>query len=231
MAYFERIDKIISNLGRLSRREVRIAASKSRISVNGSVVKDPGLKVRETDLLTLDSSKIVYEPFIYIMLNKPEGYVSSNDEPGLPCVFDLLTDAERKRGMFCVGRLDRDTVGLQILTNDGDATHQLLSPKKHVDKTYYFECAETVSDEDMLLLKNGLELADGFVTKETVLELSPDARSGFITLTEGKYHQIKRMFGATANKITFLERKKFGGIILDANHKRGEWRELTDNER
>lgn len=230
MTYFERIDKIISSHGKLSRREVKAAALKGRISVNGKPIKDPGLKVRETDNLTLDGFQIIYHPFVYIMMNKPEGYVSSNDQPGLPTVFDLLTDAERKRGLFCVGRLDRDTVGLLILTNDGDAAHQLLSPKKHVEKTYYFESAEIVSDDDAESLINGLELADGLVTKETKLELFPDRRSGLITLTEGKYHQIKRMFGATGNKITFLERKRLGEIFLDNGLKRGEWRELTNEE-
>lgn len=231
MAYNERIDKIIASFGVLSRRDVKSAALKGRITINGKTVKDTSQKVTDTDLLCLDGKAITYEPFLYIMMNKPTGYVSSNDQPGQPCVFDLVTQAERNRGLFCVGRLDKDTVGLIILTNDGDAAHQLLSPKKHVEKSYYFECADSIGDADVASIENGLTLADGFTTKNAKLELDFNRKSGIITITEGKYHQIKRMFGAIGNKITFLERRQFANLTLDSTLERGQWRILYEHER
>lgn len=231
MAYNERIDKIIASFGELSRRDVKAAASKGRITVNGTTVKDTSQKVTDTDTLCLDGKTITYDPFVYIMMNKPTGYVSSNDQPGQPCVFDLVTQTERNRGLFCVGRLDKDTVGLIILTNDGDAAHQLLSPKNHVEKSYYFECADPLNDDHLSALENGITLVDGFTTKPAKLELDFNKKSGIITITEGKYHQIKRMFGAVGNKITFLERRKFANLTLDYTLERGQWRLLDENER
>ena len=231
MAYNERIDKIIASYGELSRRDVRAAASKGRITVNGKTVKDVSQKVTDADTLCLDGRAITYDPFVYIMMNKPAGYVSSNDQPGQPCVFDLVTQAERNRGLFCVGRLDKDTVGLIILTNDGDTAHQLLSPKKHVEKSYYFKCADPLNDADISILENGVTLADGFTTKPAKIELDFDKKSGIIVITEGKYHQIKRMFGAVGNKITFLERRRFANLTLDTTLERGQWRVLSDEER
>ena len=230
MAYNERIDKIIASLGVLSRREVKAAAAKGKITVNGKTVKDTSQKVTDADLLYLDGKVINYEPFVYIMMNKPAGYVSSNDQPGQPCVFDLVTQAERNRGLFCVGRLDKDTVGLIILTNDGEATHQLLSPKKHVEKSYYFECADPIDDDGLKALESGITLADGFTAKSAKIELDFNRKSGIITITEGKYHQIKRMFGAIGNKITFLERRKFANLTLDTTLERGQWRLLYEQE-
>lgn len=230
MAYNERIDKIIASFGVLSRRDVKVAASKGRITANGKIVKNTSQKVTDADTLCLDGKSVVYEPFVYIMMNKPTGYVSSNDQPGQPCVFDLVPQAERNRGLFCVGRLDKDTVGLIILTNDGDATHQLLSPKKHVEKSYYFECADPIETDDVAALENSITLADGFTTKPAKIELDFERKSGIITITEGKYHQIKRMFGSIGNKITFLERRKFANLTLDPNLERGQWRLLYEHE-
>lgn len=231
MSYNERIDKIISSKGEMSRREVKAAAKKGRIAVNGKVVKSTAIRVSDSDLLTLDGITIYYEPFLYIMLNKPDGYVSSHDQPGLPTVFDLLTGPEKNIGLFSVGRLDKDTLGLLILTNDGEAAHQLLSPKRNVEKRYFFKTADIVSESALLELCSGITLADGFTAKPAKVELNSDKISGIITITEGKYHQIKRMFGATGNKIVYLERKSFASLELDESLERGQWRQLQENER
>ena len=163
-------------------------------------------------------------------LNKPTGYVSATEDGRLPVVTELLPEELQKRGLFPVGRLDRDTVGLMLLTNDGALAHTVLSPRHHVEKEYFFTAAEPmragVEDE----FRDGVTLADGYECKSAVIRLSPDRMSGVITLTEGKYHQIKRMVGASDNRVTSLERISFAGIPLDRSLERGQWRYLTDGE-
>ncbi|OGO93267.1 MAG: hypothetical protein A2Y17_02665 [Clostridiales bacterium GWF2_38_85] len=226
----ERIDKIISSSGKMSRKQVKKAAAQGRISLDGIIVKSADIKVNKNQNLTLDGVPVIYEQYTYIMMNKPEGYVSSTDDPHSPYVIELLSDEFKKLNLFCVGRLDKDTVGLIILTNDGDAAHQLLSPKKHVEKLYFFECAEKLTDSMVKIFNDGVSLGDGYTTKPSKLEIGEDKLSGYITLTEGKYHQIKRMFGACNNKITYLKRCKFGGVEMDSQLQVGEWRKLYENE-
>ena len=162
------------------------------------------------------------------MLNKPEGYVSATDDEREKTVLDLLPDEERRLGLFPCGRLDKNTLGLVILTNDGDSAHRLLSPKHHVDKVYKFECKLPLSQDDVSLLERGVDIG-GYNTKPCKITLSQPT-CGEITLTEGKYHQIKRMLEAVNNKITYLERVSFGNIVLDSSLDRGEWRYLTEEE-
>ena len=165
------------------------------------------------------------------MLNKPTGYVSATEDSRLPVVTELLSDELKRMELFPVGRLDRDTVGLMILTNNGQLAHSVLSPKHHVAKDYYFKCAEPLAPDVEERFKNRITLADGYECKEAVIVPDADRLGGVITLTEGKYHQIKRMIASTDNAVTFLERISFAGIPLDRTLGRGEWRMLTDDER
>ena len=164
------------------------------------------------------------------MLNKPEGYVSATDDKSLPYVTELLPDELRRRELFPVGRLDRDTVGLMILTNNGQLAHSVLSPKHHVEKVYRFTAAEPLKEGAEETFRDGVTLADGYECKSAILTLDKGRTSGEIVLTEGKYHQIKRMIASTNNRVTSLERISFGGIALDTSLSRGEWRYLTDEE-
>ena len=174
---------------------------------------------------------VEYRKFTYVMLNKPEGYVSATEDSRLPVVTELLTPQLRKIELFPVGRLDRDTVGLMILTNNGQLAHTLLSPKHHVEKCYFFRCAEPLAEGIEEKFKSGVTLADGYECKSAKIKPSADRLSGQITLTEGKYHQIKRMIASTSNRVTYLERISFAGLSLDDSLLRGEWRYLTDAER
>ena len=226
-----RIDKFLSECGRLTRSEAAKAARRGEIAVNGKIITKSDVHIDpERDELTLRGERIVYRRFVYIMLNKPSGYVSATEAPGDRCVTELLGDEYSKLGLFPCGRLDRDTVGLMLLTNDGELAHLLLSPKRHVDKIYRFGCADPLTEADVSRLEDGIELADGYKTKKSRLKVGDDRQSGEITLTEGKYHQIKRMFGALGNKITSLERISFGSLTLDRALGRGEYRELTESE-
>jgi 16S rRNA pseudouridine516 synthase len=226
-----RLDKFLSVTGTLTRSESGRAVRGGRITVNGIAAKKPDVKVDpDKDIICLDGVHIVYRKFTYIMLNKPEGYVSATDDKNLPTVLELLPEELQKLGLFPCGRLDKNTLGLMILTNNGQLAHTLLSPKHHVEKVYYFECAERLPDgaEDKFL--NGVTLADGYECKSAEIVLEPDRMGGVITLTEGKYHQIKRMVAASDNRVMTLERISFGGIKLDTSLARGEWRYLTEEE-
>jgi 16S rRNA pseudouridine516 synthase len=175
-------------------------------------------------------ARVEYSEFVYIMLNKPEGYVSATDDKSLPFVTELLDERYRRMELFPVGRLDKDTVGLMILTNDGALAHRVLSPKHHVEKKYYFEADEPLPEGISKEFECGVVLRDGYECKPAKIELLSDGRSGYITLTEGKYHQIKRMIASFDNRVTYLERVAFGKIRLDSALSRGEWRVLTDEE-
>ena len=226
-----RIDKLLSELGLCTRREAAKIAKSGGITVDGVVVKDSAAHVDpEKSVLTLQGREVVYQKYTYVMLNKPEGYVSATDDKSLPYVTELLPEELRRRELFPVGRLDKDTVGLMILTNNGVLAHSLLSPKHHVEKEYYFTAAEPLKAGAEEQFKNGVTLADGYECKSAGLVLSEDRREGRITLTEGKYHQIKRMIAAQGNRVTSLERISFGNIVLDRSLARGEWRYLTEDE-
>ena len=225
-----RIDKLLTTVGVASRTESAKAAKRGEITVNGVAVRRADVHVNpERDVVLYRGERIVYKEYVYIMLNKPDGYVSATDDPREKTVLELLPEKFSRLGLFPCGRLDKNTLGLLILTNDGEGAHRVLSPKHHVGKTYRFKCADPLTDADVELLANGIKLDDGYITKDAAIIPAPDRLSGEITLTEGKYHQIKRMFAAVSNKITYLERISFGHITLDPTLARGEWRELTPN--
>lgn len=226
-----RLDKFLSSMGVATRSEASRSAKKGLLTVNGAVCKDVSVHIDpERDKVVFCGLEVVYKQYRYIMLNKPEGYVSATEDGKYPTVLELLPQEYRKFDLFPCGRLDKNTLGLMLITDDGDLAHKLLSPRHHVKKTYYFNSKFEISDEEKSLLESGVTLEDGYETKPAEIELSEDRRSGKITLTEGKYHQIKRMLEAVRNKITYLERVSFGPLVLDDALERGEWRELSDEE-
>ena len=224
-----RLDKFIVESGLASRTEIARAAKNGAITVNGEIVRRSSGHIDPVcDKVTYCGREVIYREFTYIMLNKPEGYVSATTDDLSPTVLELLTPELQKIGLFPCGRLDKNTLGLMILTNNGPLSHKLLSPKNHVDKKYYFEVKFPISDKDVSDLESGVDIG-GYMTAPCKVEMI-DERHGHITLTEGKYHQIKLMAEAVHNQITFLERVTFGPITLDRNLVRGEWRYLTDEE-
>ena len=224
-----RLDKFFSEQKLLSRKEVVECLKKGQITVNGAVVKKNDLKVDENkDVIALRGEVIRYKKFVYILLNKPAGYVSATEDTRDKTVIDLLPEHLQKLDLFPCGRLDKDTVGLVILTNDGASAHNALSPKHHVEKKYYFRTADPYLDEDIKAIEGGITLADGYTTKPCSIARE-GKKEGYITLTEGKYHEIKRLFGARKNKIVFLQRVSFSAITL-GDLPEGEWRYLTDEE-
>ena len=226
-----RIDKLLSELGIASRKEAAKVAKSGGVIVDGVAIKDVSKHIDPSvNTVFYLGREVVYQKYTYVMLNKPEGYVSATDDKSLPYVTELLPEELRRRELFPVGRLDRDTVGLMILTNNGVLAHSLLSPKHHVKKEYYFTSAEPLDANAEGDFASGITLADGYECKSAELYLAEDRREGRIVLTEGKYHQIKRMIASRDNRVTSLERISFGGIELDYTLARGEWRYLTDEE-
>ena len=226
-----RIDKFLSNMGIASRTESSKAARSGLILVNGAPVRKADVHIDpEKDVITYCGRKIEYRKYTYILMNKPDGVVSATEDGRDKTVIDLLPEELQKLNLFPCGRLDKHTLGLVMLTDDGDLAHRLLSPKHHVAKKYRFESKFPLTDEEIEYLEKGATLEDGYVTKPSEIELNADKKSGYITLIEGKYHQIKRMLEAVNNKITYLERVTFGPLALDEKLARGEWRFLTENE-
>lgn len=226
-----RIDKLLSELGICTRREAAKVAKSGGILVDGAPERDVSRHIDpDKSRLTFMGREVAYRKYTYVMLNKPEGYVSATDDKSLPYVTELLPDELRRRELFPVGRLDRDTVGLMILTNNGQLAHSLLSPKHHVKKEYRFTSAEPLDKGAEMDFERGITLADGYECKPAELYLDETRRAGRIVLTEGKYHQIKRMIASRSNRVTSLERISFGGILLDTALSRGEWRYLTKEE-
>lgn len=223
-----RLDKYLSESGICSRSEAAKAARCGKVSVNGKAVKSVSIHIdEEKDKVTFGGSDVVWRKFTYIMLNKPAGYISSTEESG-DTVMTLLPPEFSKNGFFPCGRLDRDTTGLLLITNDGQSAHELLSPKKHVKKAYRYTLTEALTPEGKAKIEAGVDIG-GYVTKEAVIE-AEDEKHGIIHISEGKFHQIKRMFHAVGTEICELERIGFGALTLDSGLERGEWRYLTESE-
>ena len=226
-----RLDKFLVSTGKISRSDAGRAARGGKITVNGIVEKKADRHIDpDKDVVTLHGERIVYRRYTYILLNKPAGYVSATEDGRDPTVLTLLPEELQRIGLFPCGRLDKYTLGLMLLTNDGDLSPRLLSPRHHVEKRYAYTCRHPLSSEDMERLEGGVELEDGYVTKPARMLAEDRSLSGIIILTEGKYHQIKRMFEAVDNKIETLERVTFGPLTLDPTLSRGEWRYLSDDE-
>lgn len=225
----ERLDKRLAATGRWSRKEARELIRAGRAAVNGQVCRAPEAKVGEADPVTVDGVPIGADRPVYLMLNKPAGVVSSTDQPGERTVLDLLGEEYQNMGLFPAGRLDKDTEGLLLLTNDGPLAHRLLAPKSHVDKVYYVEVDGTLDADDVEAVRRGVTLGDGYECLPGELELLSGS-SAHITLHEGKYHQVKRMLASRGKPVTYLKRVRFGPLELDERLPKGAWRPLNAGE-
>jgi len=228
-----RVDKLLSNVGVASRAELKKYCKQGLISVNGKVINNPGVQVdSENDDVRFNGEKIVYREFVYIMLNKPDGYISATFDKYDPIVLDLIDQSYLVFEPFPVGRLDKDTEGLLVLTNDGQLAHRVLSPKKHVPKTYYAKIQGKVTEEDILAFEKGVILDDGYETMPSQMKIlkSDDMSEIELTIHEGKFHQVKRMFESVGKKVVYLKRLSMGKLKLDESLKLGEYRELTEEE-
>lgn len=224
-----RLDKFFSQTGTLTRSQVQKQLKLGKVTVNGETIKKADYKVDpDKDEIRYNDDKIVYRRFVYIMMNKPRGVVSATEDRDQKTVLDLLPEDLLKFDLFPCGRLDKDTTGLVVLTNDGISAHNALSPKKHVEKKYSFETADAYSDADLTAIESGITLKDGYSTKPCKIERISETE-GYIYLTEGKYHEIKRLFGARSNKITKLGRIGFGKLEI-GDLPEGDWRYLTEEE-
>lgn len=224
-----RLDKLLADMGIGTRSEVKKIIKSGAISINGNVVKDGSVKIEEkSDTIVYKGKVLKYEKYTYIMLNKPKGVISATFDSENTTVVDILPKKYKNVGIFPVGRLDKDTLGLLLLTNDGEFAHNTLSPKKHIHKKYYVEFEGTLPENAVELFKKGIELKD-FVCKEAKLVIISDS-SAYVTISEGKYHQVKRMFSALGCSVTLLKRMSFGEIELDESLKEGQCRQLNEKE-
>lgn len=230
-----RLDKYLSDSGLGTRSQVKLLLKKGFVTVNGEPAKKPEQKINvETDAVICQGKRLTYTKFSYYMLNKPAGYVSATDDNTAPTVLSLLKSAPGK-DLFPVGRLDKDTEGLLLITNDGGLAHRLLSPKSHVDKTYFVRAQGIVTDSDLIQLEQGIDIGDGIVTLPAKARLlSSDSSSEIsevlLTIHEGKFHQVKRMFQAIGKTVLYLKRLSMGSLRLDESLKKGEFRSLTAEE-
>lgn len=225
-----RLDKYLTNQGIGSRSQVKALIKSKKVFVNNVLENKPERHIDENnDIVSLDGVNLEYNKFYYYMLNKPPGVLTAVKDNNYKTVMDIM-DVTPKEGLFPVGRLDKDTEGLLLITNDGELSHNLLSPKKHVNKTYYVELNGELIDSDIDLFAKGLDIGEKNITKPAKLEILSGRNRAYITITEGKYHQVKRMFQAIGLTVTFLKRISMGSLILDKNLKSGGYRKLTEEE-
>ena len=229
-----RLDKYLADMSIGTRQEVKKYIRQGRVKINEDIIKKPEYKIREDeDKITFDGAPVAYETFEYYMLNKPAGVVSATEDRRDTSVIDLIKEKKRK-DLFPVGRLDKDTEGLLLITNDGDLAHRLLAPKKHVDKVYYAKIDGMVTEEDVKRFAEGIDIGaeEEEMTRPAKLDIMKSAEESEIRLTihEGKFHQVKRMFLAVGKEVTYLKRERMGTLCLDENLKPGEYRLLTEEE-
>ena len=224
-----RLDKFLANSGIGSRKEVKELIKQGLVFVNDERIKNSDKNIDEIkDIIKIRDKCIEYRKYVYIMLNKPQNVISATEDNKHKTVIDLIKGYDTYN-IFPVGRLDIDTQGLLLLTNDGKLSHNLLSPKKHVEKEYFVKLKENINDIDINKVENNIELEDGYICKKAKIKrLSKNELN--ISITEGKFHQVKRMFKAVGNEVIFLKRVRMANILLDKNLKSGEYRELTEDE-
>lgn len=233
MSKSERLDKILANLGYGSRKDIKGLARAGIVKVNGETIRDSSIKINPyTSKIEIDDEIVEYREFIYLMMNKPKGYISSTDDFRDKTVIDLISDEYKVFNPFPVGRLDKDTEGLMILSNDGQLSHRVLTPKNRIEKLYYAEIEGTVTEEDKLSFQEGILLDDGYKTLPSKLDILTVGHISkvYVTIEEGKFHQIKRMFLALGKRVAYLKRIAIGGLKLDESLELGEYRELTQEE-
>ncbi|CAM4234379.1 16S rRNA pseudouridine516 synthase [Paenibacillus endophyticus] len=233
-----RVDKLLAHMGLGTRSEIKRAVKLGMVAVDGRIVKDSGLIVDpDAAEVTYDGTPVIYRDVVYFMLNKPQGVISATEDGRERTVIDLLEPQDRLRDPFPVGRLDKDTVGLLLLTNDGQLAHELLSPRKHVEKTYEALVLGEVGEDDKQAFNAGVTLDDGYETMPAKLRIDryeqrEDGMYSEISLTimEGKFHQVKRMFEAVGKQVVYLKRVSMGPLLLDDSLPEGSYRELTEEE-
>ncbi len=228
-----RLDKYLADCGYGTRKEIKKLIKSGAVTVNSVENPLPETKIDENcDKVFVMNTEVIYKKFVYLMLNKPQGVVSAVWDKKFKTVIDLVPDEFLHYELFPVGRLDIDTEGLLIITNDGALSHNLLSPKKHIPKTYYAKVLGKVNDSDAAAFKAGVTLDDGYKTKPAELKIlnSGEISEIELTITEGKFHQVKRMFESVGKKVEFLKRIKMNALGLDESLELGEMRELTEDE-
>ena len=226
----ERLDRILANTGRWSRKEARELIRAGRVTVDGRPVRTPEEKYDPAAAFAVDGEPVSGEWLVYLMLHKPAGLVSATEDPRQPTVLELLPEHLRRVGLFPAGRLDRDTEGLLLLTNDGPLAHRLLAPRHHVDKTYFVRVDGALDGADAAAFAAGMTLADGLECLPAELEVLDAPDTAIVTLREGKYHQIKRMLAARGKPVVYLKRLTMGPLTLDPALDKGAWRPLTAAE-
>ena len=230
-----RLDKFLCETGFGTRSQVKDLLKKGQVTVNGAVAKKPEQKIDEhKDRVICQGKEASYQKYVYYMLHKPAGVVSATEDKREKTVLDLLKPEDRRDGIFPVGRLDKDTEGFLLLTDDGDLAHRLLSPRKHVDKTYYAKIAGSVTEAHIERFREGLDIGDEKKTLPAMLEIlasEPETSEIRITIHEGRFHQVKRMFEAVGCKVTYLKRLSMGAVALDETLAPGDYRPLNEKER
>ena len=225
----ERLDKIIASQTEYSRKDVKYLALNKKLTVNGEIVRRSDIKVDpEKDEIAINGKPMLVKKYVYLILNKPEGYISATEDKSQATVLELIPEEFKCRDVFPVGRLDKDTTGLMILSDDGEFAHNILAPKKHVEKEYEVTVDIKVTEEMKKGFLEGVDLNDG-VCKTAILEITGDYTAN-VTLTEGRYHQIKRMFGCFGAKVVKLHRTRMGKLVLPNDLEVGDSRELTEEE-
>lgn len=228
-----RLDKFLCDLQLGTRSQVKEYIKKGNITVNDMVIKKPDYKISESDdTITYKGKVLAYQSLYYYMLHKPSGVVTATKDNRDRTVMDLIADAPG-RNLFPVGRLDKDTVGLLLITNDGELAHNLLSPRKHVAKTYYVECSGTINVDKIKALEQGIDIGDAELTlpaKAELLSQSDDSYTINLTIMEGRFHQVKRMIAAIGGAVTYLKRLSMGSLLLDKDLPEGKYRPLTKKE-
>lgn len=229
----QRLDKLIASQGTLSRSESTRLIRSGQVMVNGDVCRDPAMKVDADCCEIMVSGKpLAYQRFVYLMMNKPAGILCVSRDPRVKTVVDLLPPEQQRKGLFPAGRLDKDTVGLVILTDDGDFAHRMLAPKKHVPKRYHVRVDGPITDRDIAAFEQGVTLADGTLCQPATLRVLQNGEEPLaeIVITEGRYHQIKRMFGTRDLGVVWLKRVSIGDLMLDSQLAEGESRFMTEKE-
>ncbi|MBU3074880.1 16S rRNA pseudouridine(516) synthase [Clostridium estertheticum] len=230
----DRIDKILSNLGHGTRKEVKALLKKKKVEVDGVIATDSAMKVDpEKAVIKVSGDEINYRKYIYLVMNKPSGVVSATVDRNDETVIDLIDEQYRAFKPFPIGRLDKDTVGLLLITNDGELNHKLIAPKNHVDKVYYAEINKFIDASDINTFKKGVVIDDGYKCMPAELEVLTANENGsevMITIQEGKFHQVKRMFESVNKNVMFLRRVSFGPLKLDEDLVEGQCRELSEDE-
>ena len=224
-----RLDKMLAHSGYGTRKQVKELIRNGYVMINGNVIKDDDYKVdTDNDEVVVSGMEVIYEQLIYIMLNKPDGYISATYDNHDPIVLDLI-DGYENRGLFPVGRLDKDSEGLLLITNDGLLAHKMLSPKYHVDKKYYIRFEGTVTNAKKEQFENGITIDGGYKCKNAKLDLISE-NEAYVVISEGKFHQVKRMMEKINCKVEYLKRVEFGPLTLDESLELGHYRHLTEDE-